>query len=160
MIPERIIWHHTAHESAGPQFDLVNEWHGARGFPLSSMGYLVGYHYLIEADGTVRKARAETEIGAHDKDENANSIGICLAGSFQDHGPNDAQIEAIVKLTHDIVNRWGIKINRIEPHRWDDNTDCPGLWFPDNWLITEYLLRQGNEDLKQFILIADKYSLL
>ena len=35
----------------------VNEYHRGRDFPQSSLGYFVGYHYLIERDGRVSMPR-------------------------------------------------------------------------------------------------------
>ena len=36
----------------------------------------IGYHYVIELDGSIHKGRDENVIGAHCSGQNANSIGI------------------------------------------------------------------------------------
>jgi len=41
----------------------------------------VGYHFVIEVDGSVRVGRGLEEIGAHVQGSNAKSIGICLIGT-------------------------------------------------------------------------------
>lgn len=148
--PERIILHHTADPSAAPQFDKVNAYHQERGFPRSSLGYFVGYHYLIEPSGTVRQARLDTEIGAHDTGENINSIGICLAGDFTTILPNEQQAAAAAQLAADLHSRWKIPVTRFEPHRWDDKTECPGQALPDNWLIEQYLKRESGQFARFF----------
>lgn len=160
MTPERIIWHHTAYAPQVPQFELVNDWHKDRGFPLSSRGYYVGYHWFIEPDGTLKQAREENEIGAHDHGENLNSLGICLAGNFSVNLPNEEQIAAAVLLVSRLRKKWNIKINRIEPHRWDDTTECPGSLLPDNFLVTEYLRRNSDPLLKLTGWLASRYNLL
>ena len=150
MTPQRIIWHHSADDSQEHQFDKINLDHQSKDFPVSATGFYVGYHWLIEPDGEVKQARPEDEIGAHDKGENLNSIGICLAGNFNAFLPSEEQAAAAAKLVGEIRSRWPIPINRIEPHRWDDTTDCPGLNLPDNWLILEYLKRHESHVVRAF----------
>lgn len=140
--PTRIIWHHSADASTTPQFEKIDAYHKTRGFPRSGLGYYVGYHYLIEHDGTVRQARRETEIGAHDQGENYDSIGICMAGHFGLNMPTEAQAEAAAELTDRLVKKWDISVFGIEPHRWKDTTDCPGRLLSDYWFVLNYLNRK------------------
>ncbi len=42
----------------------------------------IGYHYLIDRDGTVANGRPLEQVGAHVKGHNSNSIGIALIGGF------------------------------------------------------------------------------
>lgn len=160
MTPKRIIWHHSAINAKRYQFDEIDKYHKARGFPLSTLGYYVGYHYLVEYDGTIRQARTDQEIGAHDKGENVDSIGICLAGDFTAQLPTEAQSASVATLLREITTRHNIPITRVEPHRIDDDTSCPGTFLPDNWLILEYLKRQQKAAIKLFGYIGKKYNLL
>ena len=52
----------------------VTKWHLERKFSA------VGYHYLIDRDGTVAEGRPVEKAGAHAKGHNAHSIGISLFG--------------------------------------------------------------------------------
>ena len=140
--PNRIIWHHTADSSNAPQATKVNIYHKSRHFPISSLGYYGGYHYLIERDGTIFQYREETEIGAHDKGENYGSIGICFAGNFNFEQPTKEQEETAAELAEEIILKWSIPLSRIEPHRWNDTTDCPGLILPDNWFVHNYIYKK------------------
>jgi len=133
MKPRRIIWHHSAAESPTPQFDAINEWHKVRTFPLSSLGYYVGYHYVIEKDGTVKQARKDDEIGAHDQGENIDSIGICLVGDFTNSRPTFLQEVSFALLLRKLMFMHNISIAAIETHRRDDTTECPGKAMPENW---------------------------
>ena len=160
MKPTRIVWHHSADPSKTAQFDKINIGHRNRGFPQSELGTYVGYHWLIEPDGTLRQSHLETEIGAHDTDENLNSIGICLAGDFTNATPTEAQRATAAKLIGDIRKRWNIPLTRIEPHRWDDNTACPGALLSDNFLINEYLTREGSVFFRFFQIVGQKFNLL
>ena len=142
MFPTRIIWHHSAISSQGSQFDQINDYHMSRNFPISELGFFVGYHYLIEQDGTIKKARNENEIGAHTKGENADSIGICFAGDFNTGKPTEKQCEMAAHLVEGLMSRWGIQLKNIFPHRQFRQTDCPGLKLKDNWIIINYLERK------------------
>lgn len=54
----------------------IRAWHLQRGFND------IGYHHLIDRDGTHATGREEDVTGAHVKGHNANSIGVCLIGGF------------------------------------------------------------------------------
>lgn len=160
MIPQRIIWHHTADPSPAPQFDKINKAHKARDFPISSLGYYVGYHFLIEPTGTIRIARKMDEIGAHDEGENSNSIGIALAGNFTRQTVGEGQSIAAAKVITMIRMAYPIPVTRIEPHRWDDQTECPGKFLSDQWMTENYLAREGSLALRSFLAIGQKFHLL
>lgn len=140
--PRRLIWHHTGDSQEPHQFKKIDEYHKNRGFPQSSLGYYVGYHWLIERDGFVYVARTENEIGAHDQGENLDSLGIGLSGNFNHQLPSKEQVVALVELLDEIFERVGIRLYDIEPHRQDDATDCPGTMLDDDWLIRTYLLHK------------------
>lgn len=40
----------------------------------------IGYHYVIELDGTIKAGRPISVVGAHCRGENNKSIGICYVG--------------------------------------------------------------------------------
>ena len=62
---------HCTGTKEGQEFHVsdVDRWHRERGFKC------IGYHYLITLDGQVERGRKDSEIGAHCKGQNANSIG-------------------------------------------------------------------------------------
>lgn len=160
MTPKRIVWHHTADASPAPQFDKINKAHKDRGFPKSLLGYYVGYHFLIEPNGDIRTARRMTEIGAHDEGENVNSLGIALAGNFTRQLPSESQSISAAKLIKSIRKTIPIPVTRIEPHRWDDQTECPGKALWDSWMVENYLAREGSLALRTFLYIGNKFKLL
>lgn len=59
----------------------IDEWHRARGYPNG-----IGYHYVIRRDGSIEHGRPESMMGAHVKDHNAHSIGICYEGGLDSDG--------------------------------------------------------------------------
>ena len=55
----------------------------------------IGYHYYVELDGTIHKGRDESIKGAHVKDHNAHSIGVCYEGGLAPNSaPSDTRTEA------------------------------------------------------------------
>ena len=56
----------------------------------------IGYHYVIELDGSIHTGRPESVIGAHCLGQNANSIGICYVGGLTKDGraPKDTRTDA------------------------------------------------------------------
>ena len=132
--PDCIIVHHSAYAPQIPQAKLINEWHKARGFPLSRLGQYVGYHYIIEPNGLIVQTRDESEGGAHTIGKNWSSIGICMAGDFSTEAPTSAQIYSLTSLMLSILERWpDIKRDQIFPHRRFSQTECYGAHLSDEW---------------------------
>lgn len=131
--PNRIIWHHSADGSSGNQFEKINRYHRGLGFPKSILGFYGGYHVLIEKDGTIMRYRADNEIGAHDKDENINTLGICLAGNLSLEHATERQIKSFRDQLLSWMSLHKIPAERIDPHRMGDSTECPGKLYSDDW---------------------------
>lgn len=55
----------------------------------------IGYHYYITRDGQVHDGRPLEQVGAHCKDHNRHSIGICYEGGLDSYGnPCDTRTQA------------------------------------------------------------------
>ncbi|MBR4921173.1 MAG: N-acetylmuramoyl-L-alanine amidase [Prevotella sp.] len=68
----------------------IDTWHRQRGFHLG-----IGYHYVIRRDGEIEAGRPEYMVGAHCKNHNAHSIGVCYEGGLDARGqPADTRTEA------------------------------------------------------------------
>ncbi len=126
--PKTIIIHHTGVQSRNPQLMAVNSYHYDKEFPISTLGFHVGYHFFIERDGKVTRTRNDSDEGAHTLGGwNIKSIGICLAGNFDVEHPTEAQLTSLIDL-HD---RYGY---RVLLHREaDTNRTCPGINFTTDW---------------------------
>jgi N-acetyl-anhydromuramyl-L-alanine amidase AmpD len=102
----------------------------------------IGYHWLIDRDGTVLPGRRETVIGAHVAGHNAGTIGISLFGGLtsKPHDPflknfTSRQEVALLDLIGDIRARTAIAWIRGH-NEVDSGKACPGFWVPD-WLKAE-----------------------
>lgn len=91
---------HCAATPEGKNFKAadIDRWHRERKMKC------IGYHYVVDLDGTVEPGRPESEIGAHCLGHNQNSIGVCYVGGLAADGrtPEDtrtaAQMEALLAL--------------------------------------------------------------
>ncbi len=131
--PDKIIVHHTAYGGNEKQFWKVNEWHKDRGFEKSENGIFVGYHVLIEKDGTATQARSYTEKGQHCAGQNETSIGVCMAGNFDSELPTEKQKEKLGEVCLACMKNFNIKITKILPHRAFVATACYGKNLSDQW---------------------------
>ena len=92
-----------------------------------------GYHYVIPTDGTIEAGRAEERIGAHCRNHNRHSIGVCYIGGLAADGvtPKDtrtrAQKLALKRLLKDLHQRYPKALILghcdLEPMK----PDCPGF---------------------------------
>jgi hypothetical protein len=104
----------------------------------------LGYDFVIgngteTGDGEVevgpRWLRQNDDIdGAHagDAEYNKHGIGICLVGDFDHAQPSPKQMASLRNLVRHLMARYGIKKERIVPHRSVriGHTECPGKAFP------------------------------
>lgn len=101
----------------------INLWHKAQGWKG------IGYHYVVRRDGTIEKGRSEEEIGAHCKNHNRYSIGICYEGGIDVRGqPADTrtaeQKAAIITLLKRLKQKYPRAI--ITGHNtFDKSKACP-----------------------------------
>jgi N-acetylmuramoyl-L-alanine amidase len=78
---------------------VIDTWHAKRGFhrraeDVRASGSTlpsIGYHFIIDLDGTIWAGRGLNEVGAHALNFNARSVGICLVGGVE---PKDAKYTA------------------------------------------------------------------
>ena len=89
----------------------------------------IGYHYVIELDGSVHKGRDESIVGAHCSGQNANSIGVCYVGGVAEDckTPKDTRTEAqkqsLVKLLKELKEKYPKAT--IHGHSEYANKACP-----------------------------------
>ena len=76
----------------------------------------IGYNYFIEEDGTIVEGRG-LHIGAHAKDNNRDTIGICMTGNFDKYDPTTAQMNALYSLCKMFMKQFAIKKENILGHR-------------------------------------------
>lgn len=113
----------------------VRRWHKDRGWRD------IGYHYLIDRDGTIAKGRPVEQTGAHVKGRNTGSIGVALFGghgsaetdAFADNFTPE-QAEALRDLLDDLRGRFGDV--SVTGHNQYAAKACPGFNVP-KWLADQ-----------------------
>ncbi len=142
MIPKNIIVHHTASArdtttvQAVDRYHRDKDWGGGARIPKSSLGWYVAYHYFIEVTGAVTQCADDSEIRWHAAERNIDSLGICLAGWFDDgHDtlPTPAQVKSLTELLKFKSKQYSIPASQIYPHRKFANKTCYGLHMGDDW---------------------------
>lgn len=145
MKPSYIIIHHAA-APINQTFASINAYHKTKFNFISSMGFYIGYQYLIEGDGKTTQGRRDDEPGAHTSQQNMNyqSIGICLTGWFDpghDASPTEAQKRSLTTLLKQKMAQWSIPRANIKFHRDFAPKTCPGQLITQDFITN--LLGQG-----------------
>ena len=126
--PNKIIIHCSATQE-GKNFKAkdIDQWHKQRGFKK------IGYHYVIDLDGTVENGRDEAENGAHTVGHNTSSIGICYIGGLAKDGktPKDTRTEeqkkSLIDLIHKLLMKYNLTIDDLYGHNNFANKACPSF---------------------------------
>lgn len=86
---DEIIVHCSATEQ-GRDFKAadIRRWHKAQGWKD------IGYHYVVDLDGTIEQGRPIDQAGAHTSGHNATTVGICYIGGIRDGKAADTRTEA------------------------------------------------------------------
>ena len=123
----RIMLHCSATvEGKDYSVDTIRKWH------VDGRGWSdIGYHYVIQLDGTISQGRPITRAGAHTKGHNKDSIGICYIGGIDaDKKPKDTmtpeQNSAFRMLVRSIRILFGEDIT-IHGHNEFANKACPSF---------------------------------
>jgi N-acetylmuramoyl-L-alanine amidase len=88
---DKIILHCSATREGDDSVnvEVIDRWHKARGWRGC------GYHYVVLIDGKIESGRMIDEVGAHVKNMNKSSIGVCYIGGVEKDGktPKDTRTE-------------------------------------------------------------------
>jgi N-acetylmuramoyl-L-alanine amidase len=138
-----IILHHTAAEESG--IDQIRKYH------VNVLGWRdIGYHFVVEKDGTVATGRSLSLPGAHARGWNYNAIGVACIGNMSNRELYRVQFNALVGHLCHLCKKFDIPVSNILLHKNVSNTACPGKLFPDLQEIRKDviigLLKRGNED--------------
>lgn len=123
---EEIIVHCSATpEGKDYTVDQLTEWHRQRGFRT------IGYHYVIDLQGTIHTGRSPTMIGAHCRGHNAHSIGICYIGGVARDGrtPKDTRTKAQKRALAHLLQVLHAQYPQatLHGHREFANKACPSF---------------------------------
>ena len=119
----RIIIHHSL--SGDVSAETIDGWHRARGWDVC------GYHFVIRFDGRVETGRHLHLSGAHAYGRNADSIGICVVGNFNEDQPTLDQYYELARVCKSLRVIYCDKLE-VEYH----HEGCPALLFDREFFET------------------------
>lgn len=109
----------------------IDRWHKANGWGG------IGYHFIIDLDGTIENGRPVERCGVHCAGHNANTIGIVYVGGVVGKGKNkkpaDTRTKAQILSMHHLVTElmWRFPlIGKISGHNEYSNKACPCFDVP------------------------------
>ena len=124
---EYIIIHHTSSNRDNTSVQDIDSWHKER-WPnfKSSLGWFVGYGYVIFGNGDIHQTREDDEEQAHTKGWNSKSIGICLTGDFRYWEVSPKQKVALKVLLNRLRESYRRTLKNVLVHGEIARTECPG----------------------------------
>lgn len=102
----------------------------------------VGYHFIVDQQGTIIHGRPTNRPGAHCNGHNQNSIGVCYIGGLSEDGKEHIdtrtpeQRKALVELVKALMWEFGLRVEHIHCHNEYSNKSCPCFTRED--FIKEY----------------------
>lgn len=102
----------------------------------------VGYHFIVDQQGTIIHGRPTNRPGAHCKGHNQTSIGVCYIGGMSEDGREyidtrtPEQKKALLELVKALMWEFGLRAEHIHCHNEYSNKACPCFKRED--FIKEY----------------------
>jgi len=146
MRPNKITVHCAATPN-GKNFTTkqIRKWHLDRGWRD------IGYHSVVEIDGSVNKGRDENTVGAHVGGHNYGNLGVCLVG---DTKFTRKQFESLKIRVTSWMNKYSIDKKDVGCH-YEYGTakrqgkSCPNILKEDLHL---YLFENNIQAIEKYIL--------
>lgn len=141
--PKYIIFHcsDVSQTEVKNQLNSINNYHrDVRLFPVSSLGYYVGYHRLI-TDGKNYKCREDFEEGAHCNNVvnglsmNFQSLGVCVGFDGDIEMPTTEHTKLLQQQIWEWQDKYKISDENVKFHRdYATAKTCPGRLITREWL--------------------------
>jgi hypothetical protein len=125
---ERLSKHATKHYSLRPlsAITLIAVHHSATKtgsaeafarYHVSDLGWPgIGYHFVIEKDGTIKWTNNLQTISYHVGNSNKKAIGICLTGDFKEEQPTAKQWESLFNLLKNLLLELNLSYDQAWGH--------------------------------------------
>lgn len=127
---------HSTHTKPNSNISIrtVDEWHRKRGL------LRVGYHFFIKRGGHIEVGRNLSDIGAHTKEHDADSVSLCLAGGLNTRGivaPDytKEQFESLFILVKTLKHMYPDA--EVVGHKDLSTTECPSFNVKEWWTTTK-----------------------
>lgn len=102
----------------------IRKWHKDKGWQD------IGYHFVVDLDGTIEDGRDIEKIGSHCLNHNSNSIGICyIGGCDKQMNAKDtrtqAQKDALLDLVFLLLQHYHLPLSAVKGHYTYAKKLCP-----------------------------------
>lgn len=132
-----VVIHHSATSSGS--VEGIHAEHRQRRDSSGNLWLGIGYHFVIGNGNGMPDGQIESTFrwrqqlhGAHSGSavHNANGIGICLIGNFEETAPTKEQLKSVTDLVESLASRHHIPARLVIGHKTVKPTACPGRHFP------------------------------
>ena len=132
----QVIVHHSG-SNAGKTVEQIAESHvqtqvkNSAGQVTKEQWPGVGYHFFINADGSIVKCNELTTVCYHAGSYNAMSVGVCFSGNFAPAGaqpPSGAQLASGGALIAWLMDQLNFDLDAVKGYKELVNVDDPGQW--------------------------------
>lgn len=108
----------------------------------------IGYHFVINVDGTVQEGRPLTDMGAHVQGHNQDNIGVCLIGRDRFTG---LQFIALRTLLGELSGEFVIPLWEVYGHEELDKAGkvCPNIRAAN---LALYVALGNSDAIEKYIL--------
>lgn len=114
----------------------------------------IGYHIVVEQDGTVKYCNDLTSISYHVGNANSYCVGICMTGDFSKNKPTAKQWASVYKVIEQLRSYLpnAKAVSSIIGHQ-----ECPGYaWKPCPSLDMDSM--RGQVNAKTYKAVANKFN--
>lgn len=112
----------TSRPQIAARIELIRASHRSKGWGD------IGYHFIVDPQGSVWQGRALLWQGAHVKDRNEGNIGLLVLGNFESTRPTTAQLDALERQIAALGRLYRVPATSVRSHQeWPGAaTACPG----------------------------------
>ncbi|MBU8906763.1 peptidoglycan recognition protein family protein [Desertibacillus haloalkaliphilus] len=76
----------------------------------------IGYHYVVDKDGTINWCHNAEVVSYHVGNSNGRAVGICMVGDFTQQSLGEAQRNATLDLTLMLMDQLNISVENVWGH--------------------------------------------
>ena len=97
----------------------------------------IAYHYVIEADGSIKHVNDDTAVVWHTRGQNLCGVGIMVVGDFahsenvNGKAPSKEQLKSLRQLLGHITKQYDLKKGDVYSHNHFGKKSCPGFVLSD-----------------------------
>lgn len=116
-----IAVHHAASSKTATPYDFASQ-HVKKGWPG------IGYHLVIEQDGTVNWCQNLETISYNVGDNNSYIVGVNMVGNFDNYAPTQAQMTSLYAVLRYLMSLLNVPASKVLGHKEfpGQSTACPG----------------------------------